>query len=149
LRWLRCENHSSCLVHISETCSYLSISVHISAYARLCVHLPLISWFSAFLTSICPYMDEGAQSAVRVAGYWQFVTDTYDIHRYEQDMLMWVSYEEICTCEYLGEKYKQISTYLNDVTGFHFFRKRQYSVNIRENNAQFSWISVNILWISR
>ena len=60
-------------------------------------------------------MDEGAQSAVRVAGYWQFVTDTYDIHRYEQDMLTWVSYEEICTCEYLGEKYKQISTYLNGI----------------------------------
>jgi len=32
-------------------------------------------------------MDGGTQPAVRVAGYWRFVTDTYDIHRYEQDML--------------------------------------------------------------
>jgi len=128
-------------VHI---CQYLFISVHICAYARLCVHLPFISWFSAFLTSICPYMDGGAQPAVRVAGYWQFVTDTYDIHRYEQDMLTWVSYEEICTCEYLGEKYKQISTYLNGT-------KKIFSgesVNITWISCQYPWISCQYLWIS-
>ena len=114
------------------------------AYARLCVHLPFISWFSAFLTSICPYMDGGTQQAVRVAGYWQFVTDTYDIHRYEQDMLTWVSHEEICTCEYLGEKYKQISTYLN---GTKIFFSGE-SVNITWISCQYPWISRQYLWIS-
>ena len=108
------------------------------------MHLPFISWFSAFLTSICPHMDGGTQPAVRVAGYWRFVTDTYDIHRYEQDMLTWVSYKEICTCEYLWGKYKQISTYLNGIKNFFSGE----SVNITFKYVNISLISCLNLWIS-
>ena len=98
-------------------CSYLCISVHMRVYACIYRSYPDLVRSDQYLSQ-CPYMDGGGQPAVRVAGYWQFVTDTYDIHRYEQDMLTWVSYEEICTCEYLGEKYKQISTYLNGINFF-------------------------------
>ena len=79
--------HSSCLVHISETCSYLSISVKIRAYACMrafTVHI-LIQCVSDPNLSLYGW---GGPPGVRVARYWQFITDTYDIHRYEQDMLM-------------------------------------------------------------
>ena len=59
-------------------------------------------------------------------------------------MLTWVSYEEICTCEYLGEKYKQISTYLNGTKNFFSGE----SVNITWISCQYPWISCQYLSIS-
>ena len=60
------------------------ISVYICAFACVCVHLQFISQISAYLTRICLYMDFEAQPTFGVAGYQQILTDTYDIHRYEQ-----------------------------------------------------------------
>ena len=60
------------------------MSVYICAYAGVCVHLQFISRISAYLASICLYMDWKAPPTFRVAGCCQILTDTYDIHRYEQ-----------------------------------------------------------------
>ena len=47
------------------------------------------------MTSMDPCMDWGPTPAVSVAGYWQLVTDTSDMSRYEQDPSMYES-AQIC-----------------------------------------------------
>ena len=83
------------MVHISQTCLYLSIYVYTRAYACVCVHLHLTSQSRARMTRICPCVDWGTTPADSVAGYWQLVTDTSNMNRYEQDMCTSVSVQ-IC-----------------------------------------------------
>ena len=109
----------------------------------MCVHLPFISWFSAFLTRICPYMDEGAPPAVRVAGYWQFVNDKYDSHGYEQDMLMWVFWKRYALVSMFEEntnRYQRIWRVQKTFPGI--------SVNTMFKYVNISLISCLNLWIS-
>jgi len=47
------------------------------------------------MTRIGPCMDWGPTPVLSVAGYWQFVTDTCNINRYERDMYMYES-AQIC-----------------------------------------------------
>ena len=74
--------------------------------------LPFISQITAYLTGICLYIDWEAPLTVSVAGYWQILTDTYDIHGYEQicvgeDVLK--SMEVILTDTYTIKRFKQTS----------------------------------------
>ena len=105
------------MVHISQTCSYLSIYVYTRAYACVCVHLHLTSQSRARMTRICPCVDWGTTPADSVAGYWQLVTDTSNMNRYERDMCMSVSvqicYVQVRICSNLWRWYKQIQTDLN------------------------------------
>ena len=93
------------LLHIPETCLNRSISVYICAYAGVCVHLQFISRISAYLARICLYMDWKAPPTFGVAGYWQILTDTYDIHRYEQ----------ICVGKNLLKSVKSVKVILTDM----------------------------------
>ena len=102
------------MVHISQTCSYLSIYVYTRAYACVCVHLHLTSQIRARMTRICPCVDWGTTPADSVAGYWQLVTDASNMNRYERDMYMHVS-SQLCgvyvrICSNLWRRYKQIQT---------------------------------------
>ena len=77
------------------------------------MHLPFISQITAYLTGICLYIDWEAPLTVSVAGYWQILTDTYYIHRYElcvgEDVLK--SMEVILTDTYTIKRFKQTSFY--------------------------------------
>ena len=56
------------------------------------------------MTSIGP-CGLGPNPAVSVAGYWQLVTDTCNVNRYEQDMYM---YESVQICGGDMNRFQQI-----------------------------------------
>jgi len=115
------------MVHIFETCSYLSVSVYKRAYACVCVHLHFICWIRACMTRINPCMDWGPTPAVSVAGYWQLVTDTCNMNRYQQDMFMYES------AQIFQRDTNQILTGLNlfkQQKQFFSWGRRSYDINI-------------------
>ena len=60
------------------------------------------------MTSICPCVNWGPTPADSVAGYWQLVTDTSNMNRYERDMCMNESAYIFEICEGYTYRYKQI-----------------------------------------
>ena len=128
------------MVHISQTCLYLFIYVYTRANACVCVHLHLTSQIRARMTRICPCVDWGTTPADSVAGYWQLVTDTSNMNRYERDMCTSVSvqicYVQVRICSNLWRWYKQIQTDLN-------IFKRQKKIISGEGSLHHVYICVS------
>ncbi len=148
------------MVHISQTYSYRSISVYTRIYACVCVHLQFTSQIRAHMTSICPCVNREptrATPADSVAGYWQLVTDTSNMIRYEQDMCMCV-FAQICgvyvrICSNLWRWYWQIQTDLNvykqqkNVFLGRLFIWRPYLVHIRQYLVHICSYLVSMMFI--
>jgi len=62
------------------------------------------------MTSICPYKDWGPTPAVSNTGYWQLVTYTCEMNRYERDIFTDV-FVPICGGD--TDRYRQIQTDTN------------------------------------